>query len=121
MIDLFILISVMIFIYVNIILGDKLKLHVLGIVAGFILLLTGFWLFNGVCYYSGTEVTSISPYNMTVEGNTTSYTLQTFTETGYCEEITTDYFNFFTVLQYFCWLGGLYVIFEFIFKLYNSK
>lgn len=118
MLDLTILAISFIFVYINIILAQKLNLQVLGFVAGFFLLLTGFWLFDGV-YLPGTQVTTLSEYNTTTIGNTTYYSAQNMTLYKEKEKIVTPYFDFFSLLQIFCWLGGIYLILEFIFRQSN--
>jgi hypothetical protein len=118
MLDFTVLCIAFIFIYVNIILASKLNLQVLGFIAGLFLILTGFWLFDGV-YLPGVSTTTFGEYNATVEGNVTMYTAQNVTEVKEKTKIVTPYFDFFSALQVFCFLGGIYFVLEFIYRQYN--
>lgn len=118
MLDILILAISLIFVYVNVYYASKCNLQVLGLVAGLILILTGFWLLEPVCIVSGfTE--QVGTYNMTTIDNVTYYSEVIRTQTPVCTEIETDYFNFFDTLQIFCFLGGIYFTLEFIFRQSN--
>ena len=103
--------------------GWHFKMYVFGIAGGFLLLLSGFLLFEPVGIMSGTTEL-VSPINITTDtvNNISFQTEYTITKTNVYEEFDTPYFNMFGLfMQLVCIFGGMYVIAESSFKQYNLK
>ncbi len=114
MINFLILAVSFVFIYINVLYAQKLNLQVLGFVAGLFLILTGMWLFEPVMFKTG----EVQTHNSIFDPVTNQTTINVITQDTY-SEISTPYFDFFSALQIFCFLGGIYLVLEFIYRQYN--
>jgi hypothetical protein len=106
-----------------IVVGWHFKMYVFGIAGGFLLLLSGFLLFEPIAISVGT-VEQFTPMNITFDNvnNVTTHGAYNVTKLSLYEEFTTPYFDIFGLfMQLVCIFGGMYVIAESSFKQYNLK